>query len=364
MTDPDPYTRPRCGGTLGAPALVDRPLGRLIGALRTCPGCPDCAPDTRPRVIIGGLPLTQEKPGQGTAAIGALGLPECSIHGAMNRVSAERDWWRCTMCNIGVECELAPPAPDTQSGGRPTEDETLIEAWQRHFPDGDAADADPFAQRLSWVAGFHAARAESSAALQEARDRAEAAESTIAGLRQQVAASDRELSALSSDKQTLMTAVTHWREQVEGLRAALEGLKTIRWLGKSQISSEAAMAVHELLMQIEGIVDEALTAATRPVPASRVNSEISGDVAAVYEELSAAPGDGAWEWDDLLRIFWRVPGVYGEPRTGISLESYKGAPSRYESWGLTKAVAEYLMRLPGDGALPPDAPTNEEKHDA
>ena len=51
MTDITPNTRSRCGGTPGTPSLVDRPLGRLIGALRTCPGCPDCVPvpSTPPR---------------------------------------------------------------------------------------------------------------------------------------------------------------------------------------------------------------------------------------------------------------------------------------------------------------------------
>ena len=49
------------------------------------------------------------------------------------------------------------------------------------------------------------------------RARAEAAEADLD-------TATRELSALSSDKQTLMTAVTHWREQVEGLRAAAQAL--------------------------------------------------------------------------------------------------------------------------------------------
>jgi hypothetical protein len=60
----------------------------------------------RSRRIIGPLPLTLEKPGQGIALIGEHVLPECSRHGAMNKVSGERDWWRCLTCNIGVDVEL------------------------------------------------------------------------------------------------------------------------------------------------------------------------------------------------------------------------------------------------------------------
>lgn len=52
------------------------------------------------------------------------------------------------------------------------------------------------------------------------------AESANAALREQVAASDRELAALSSDKQTLMTAVDHWRAEVATLREALMAAAT------------------------------------------------------------------------------------------------------------------------------------------
>lgn len=43
--------------------------------------------------------------------------------------------------------------------------------------------------------------------------------------RTRASAADRELAALSSDKQTLMTAVTHWREQAESERTRREGLE-------------------------------------------------------------------------------------------------------------------------------------------
>jgi len=49
---------------------------------------------------------TIAKPDQGisgTADFLAGNYPACSIHGAMNKVSANAELWRCLMCNIGVE---------------------------------------------------------------------------------------------------------------------------------------------------------------------------------------------------------------------------------------------------------------------
>ena len=104
-----------------------------------------------------------------------------------------------------------------------------------------------------------------------------------AGLREQISAQDRELSALSSDKQTLMTAVTHWREQVEGLRAALTEW---RWLADNRAGGRYGLWPHRngcRRQQHSGACDcgvqehserlaeaeRALApAATRPVPAS------------------------------------------------------------------------------------------------
>ena len=61
---------------------------------------------SRERFIVGLLPLTNMYPGQGEVSIGEWGLPECSRHGAMNRVTDKTDWWRCLACNIGVECKM------------------------------------------------------------------------------------------------------------------------------------------------------------------------------------------------------------------------------------------------------------------
>ncbi len=151
-------------------------------------------------------------------------------------------------------------------------------------------------------------------ALQEARDeaalawegyhanrtRADAAESTIAGLREQVSAMDREMAALSSDKQTLMIAVTHWREQVEGMRAALVSIQG-HWPPFKSASDE--------LLAVYFLARNALAPAATPV-----NSTHCGEA----------------DW---------VPG---------------SCP------GCTKCDPEHYP-APGDGALPPDARTNEEK---
>jgi hypothetical protein len=53
------------------------------------------------------LPLTHThgEPGRfGLQYWPGLGLkPTCSSHGAMLRVSGDKDWWRCSACNIGAE---------------------------------------------------------------------------------------------------------------------------------------------------------------------------------------------------------------------------------------------------------------------
>lgn len=53
------------------------------------------------------LEKTLEKPGQGEYGLEVfyahMEWPSCSKHGAMNKVSGDRDWWRCLTCNIGCE---------------------------------------------------------------------------------------------------------------------------------------------------------------------------------------------------------------------------------------------------------------------
>lgn len=65
------------------------------------------------------LPLTDPHPFQGEAVMRdfpAGRYPSCSKHGAMNRVTAEKDWWRCLACNIGVEWHRKPTAICPQCG--------------------------------------------------------------------------------------------------------------------------------------------------------------------------------------------------------------------------------------------------------
>ena len=110
---------------------------------------------------------------------------------------------------------------------------------------------------------------------------ADAAEAEGAGLREQVAAQDRELAALSSDKQTLMSAVTHWREQVEGLRAAAQKAidsvtmsygttgrpstaEALAWLRQALLDS--ASEERKTARIPDGLMEFRMGAASRPVP--------------------------------------------------------------------------------------------------
>ena len=454
MTDTTPISRPRCGGTPGAPALVDRPLGRLMGALRTCPGCADCTPDTqsggRPTRCIAEEDTDDFLDGQ-TVYRCELAAGHEDEHEWHSPDGATLVWF----ANVTTQARIRAALQEAR-------DEASLQSREWSALEGDlvywtgrAADlerrltltvARAGDTSLAWmrscihVSGLGCCCPSREVACEGCpqhkdapswKSRAEAAESEVAALREQVAASDRELAALSSDKQTLMTAVTHWREQVEGLRRFMEGAyvtigefphgwsrcgckSTPIMHGGYQMGAAVEHGEHcplrpaairpvppdpfcaALVRNDEGYVEEcglrrdvryhqprdrlyhAFTpAATRPVPVpptataegwtSRAFRFVARTTHLWRQSgrttrttlLPPPPGDGAWEWDDLLRIFWRVP-VYGEPCTGVSLESYQDAPERYGSWGLTKAVAQSAIETAkaGDGALPPDAPTN------
>lgn len=72
------------------------------------------------------------------------------------------------------------------------------------------------------ISEFEAAiRAESAEALRDAQFTIRTQMEALQEACEQLSAATRELSALSSDKQTLMTAVTHWRERAEAAEARL-----------------------------------------------------------------------------------------------------------------------------------------------
>ena len=351
-----PDTRPRCGGTPGKPLAVALPeseshLATMVSATggyyRECYGCPDCDPDH----------LIQR-----------------------------------------------PPAPDTQSGGRPTF--TLEEVRAEVLP---AFERDTYVVVMPLFAGiiggldrtradeiagylnqtmFEAATHE-AAALQEARDalvrmvlddgealtdavtRAESAEATISGLRaeldrekadgiasrlmlkasrEQVSAQDRELAALSSDKQTLMTAVTYWREQVEGLRGRVRRGSEMRLTAADAL--DRGEPVGTVSAYLRYISDEApttadlewarsLAAATRPVPP---------DACADGHNFPKFDGQNQVVCADcgITSAFstWRVIGGAGAP---AAPDDY--APTDEMLWRAADARV-------GNGALPP---ANEEK---
>lgn len=104
-----------CDITQDIPFPCNCRMPALISAARAALAEPIPMPTLRR--IVGPLPLSTVKPGQGIASIAADGKPACSVHGAMNRVSGERDWWRCLMCNIGVECTIPTPANEERADG-------------------------------------------------------------------------------------------------------------------------------------------------------------------------------------------------------------------------------------------------------
>ena len=248
---------------------------------------------------------TQEQPAPRPRCGGTPGKPGKFVRVDVGGRGHDRYEERCTGC---ANC-----APDTQSGGRPTV-EDLKATVLRHMTwrQGVGASAMLAVDRL-----IETVRAESVAALQEARDRAaalerwgddqyrvretlrlraEAAESTIAGLRADL---DREKADGLASRLMLKATMAERdeaREQVEGLRKALDAVGRL-----------AADTLYPLS-----------PAATRPVPASPTTVTAEG------MEIT------------------RVTVVRGEDH-----------PALAEVW---ENDADDAPAAPGDGASPPDAP--------
>ena len=246
---------------------------------------------------------TQEQPAPRPRCGGTPGKPGKFVRVDVGGRGHDRYEERCTGC---ANC-----APDTQSGGRPTVEEAMEAYLHDHTrnPGGYTEDA--------YRAGWADAESRASAALQEARDRAaalerwgddqyrvretlrlraEAAESTIAGLRADL---DREKADGLASRLMLKATMAERdeaREQVEGLRKALDAVGRL-----------AADTLYPLS-----------PAATRPVPASPTTVTAEG------MEIT------------------RVTVVRGEDH-----------PALAEVW---ENDADDAPAAPGDGASPPDAP--------
>ena len=194
--------------------------------------------DTRPRCNECGAPVAYY---ESYSSWSPVRVAWCERHGPDPTVSAPtcptcggriRDGIAFKECAGEFTCE--PPAPDTQSGGRPVVD--VQEAYERvfdHFREwaGGANVPDP---ALSVIAYRDAIRAESSAALQEVRNqlrlsfqesvqyaeeartlevRAEAAESEAAGLRAEV---KRVRALIDLDRTGLALGLSEVRHIVRG----------------------------------------------------------------------------------------------------------------------------------------------------
>ena len=158
----------------------------------------------------------------------------------------------------------------------------------------------------------------------------------------EMAAQDRELAALSSDKQTLMSAVTHWREQVEGLRrrqsTVAASLRAGAYMDGFNGPDGFASADDAIAWAIQELDPPA---ATRPVPTStrRDESVCKNCAGVILFETVTIP-----RW-----IHMKSGTVTCRPRLPMVDTS---------EWFEKNAA---VPAAPGDGASPPDAHTNEEK---
>ena len=255
---------------------------------------------------------------------------------------------------------VAPPAPDTQSGGRPTDEiqaTICLDCGHGHPSSGERGCSVTRADhqrcgctyyRPQHVADREAAiRAESSAALQEARDqlrlsfqesvqyaeeartlevRAEAAESEAAGLRADVSRLTAFKAAALYRNRKLIEQRAVLREQVEGLRAALLAAATeAQNIAHSGFTAETWALIRANLSP--------WPAATRPVP----------------HPVTLGPTDNE-----------REEYVAGEDVTSL-FEQLRPVPVEHQDtmlgWEMERD-AKRASKRPGDGALPPDARTN------
>ena len=277
-----PDTRPRCGGSPGKPGLI---WNISIGTAPTdCPGCADCAP--APDTQSGGRPTVEEAAMR--YAESSDFLIEFNISGnlietftagadfsraALQEARDEAAYWHGKAMEYANRATAAAGERDRTEAAE-AENATLRAEVKRvralidldrtglalglsevrHIVRGHEWLADPEGGRGSYtddewdeaairrevndlITGVDEAALK---ALTESGYRADAAYrepltdadvarlglvGIAAGLREQISAQDRELSALSTDKQTLMTATTHWRERAEQAEARMERLR-------------------------------------------------------------------------------------------------------------------------------------------
>ena len=315
-------TRPRCGGTPGKPWLIHKvPTSTPHEPSCYCKGCADCAPDTQ----SGGSPTA-------TGLQERLGLAQQRIAQRVPFDTDDEDVrdFRTVLMNFAEQVEALHEARD--------ENATLREHLEA------AKDA---------IREYEARARVTFRSLQ-------AADSTIAGLREQVAAQDRELAALSSDKQTLMTAVTHWREQVEGLRAALEST-VADWKREEDWREEIGYTPGDACnarRRLERVLYP--PAATRPVPVPPTATAEGLDITRVSVRGEDYPSlASVWEndADDAPPAAIRpVPAPQPAPCTEcgrVFSHDCRTCLAEEERYYRESAPA-----APGDGALPPDKEKN------
>ena len=271
MSDSPTDTRPRCGGTPGHPGVM--PKGGDAGSTRwMCLGCANCAPRT-------------------------ISTPRLNH-------SASCESQDCPGC-----------APAGDSPARPA----VEEAWNEYDATVCAipVDRNPLNARAARAEVETAFHAESAAALQEARDaqhRAEtwwwheeslrrAAETTIAGLREQVADLEQEVVRQQRAAGRARADRDEAREQVEGLRAALDRYENPKC---DECGLPLTMSGYDGAMEHPdghiGCPDP--PAATRPVTASPSSVVTAASATGGFppragsgfesrDDAPAAPGDGA-----------------------------------------------------------------------
>ena len=230
------------------------PLGGNHVSVRTCGNplpCPDHSP-AAPPAQEEGLPMPDnDQPAPHTSTTGGYPMhaADCAIVRGTNT------------CDCGAWGKPIPPAPSPS---------TVDEA--RTLP--------TVAEESLWLAIQEYRKVPHRAEVEwwgVVQNRIDALVSSVRREEQQAAsAMDRELAALSTDKQTLMTAVTHWRERAEQAEARAQGLREalaeVSLLAYASVSGSPLSPHHRAFGNIVQVVDAALAAAPGDVPAGSLDA--------------------------------------------------------------------------------------------
>lgn len=208
-----------CGGTPGHPMTTCGDAHPVGGFEETCwcTGCADCAVSSGDPHAALSVQIAYDR------LIRKYGPAERDVQHLIRAVRAE------SAVALQDACESAE------------QKRQVIESWEGLYRIASDRAAEAEAARDSWMARSIVNS-----------DGWDTAASNLRDAENDLDTATRELSALSSDKQTLMTAVTHWRERAEqlgGIRTGSVTESAARWKSRAQAAEAEAATLQAQIFQ-------------------------------------------------------------------------------------------------------------------